>query len=87
MTDKPVTAAFSETERATLHSLAEMFQDKDERDQLRALIAEGATITKIVQAYRTQRGVVSFLKAASGLIVVLGAAWAVLKGMGINLGR
>lgn len=87
MVDKTIENAFSETERSALHSLADMFQDREERDQLRSLISEGATITKIVQAYRTQKGVIGFLKAFAGLIVVIGGAAAVLRGSGLWPGK
>ncbi len=83
MGDRATSASFSATERATLHSMAEMFQDKDDRDQLRKIMIEGATPSELVLAYRTQKRLVSFLKAAAGLVVVLGAASAALKGMGL----
>lgn len=87
MSEKTITASFSETERATLHSMAEMFQDKGDRDQLRELLNEGATLSELVLAYRTQKRLVSFLKAAAGLVVVIGAAGAVLKGVGLWPGK
>lgn len=77
---KPITA-FSSNERAALHSLAEMFQDKDDRDQLRQLMHDGATLKEIILAFRTQRRMISSLKAVGGLIVLLGAAVAALKAM------
>jgi len=58
---------FSSDERAALHSLAEMFQDKDSRDELRRLVHDGTTLREIILAYKTNRRVIStlwFLQAA-----------------------
>lgn len=74
---------FTEDERGTLRSVAEMFSDKDDRDQLRALLSEGATIKQLIQAYKTQRGIVGLLKGVAGLIVVLSAAFAAVKGLNL----
>ena len=41
---------FTEDERAALHSLAEMFQDKASRDELRRLVHEGTTLREIIMA-------------------------------------
>ena len=65
----------------TLRSIADMFPDKNDREELRVIVSEGATIKELANAYRTQKGVVSFLKASSGLIIVMGGAYAVLKGI------
>lgn len=73
---------FSEAERASLHSLAEMFQDKEDRDELRRLVHEGATLREITLAYKTNRRVISTLKTVGGLIVLGGGVAAVLKGLG-----
>ena len=72
---------FSEQERATLHSLAEIFSDKRDRDELRRLIHEGTTLREIILAYKTNRMVVSTLKTVGGLIVLISAAWAALRGL------
>jgi hypothetical protein len=72
---------FSRSERQTLHSLAEMFQDKEDRDELRRILEEGTTIRELVMAFKTNRRVIGSLKAVAGLIVVLGGAIAALKGL------
>lgn len=74
---------FNEDERSALHSLAEIFQDKKDRDALRRLLDEGATLREIVVAYKTNRRVVSLLKAAGGLIVLAGGTVAALKGLNL----
>ncbi len=74
---------FTEDERATLHSLAEMFSDKDDRDELRSLVRSGATLHEIILAYKTNRRAVSLLKAAGGVIVLGGATVAALKGLNL----
>lgn len=79
MTDHKVPSNFSEDERATLHSLAEMFSNKEDRDELRKLVHEGTTLREIILAYRTNKRMVSVLKAVAGLIVLAGAAVAALK--------
>ncbi|MBO9453271.1 hypothetical protein J7426_23625 [Tropicibacter sp. R16_0] len=76
-------APFSENERAALHSLAEMFQDKKSRDELRRLVHEGTTLREIILAYKTNRRVVSTLKTVGGLIILLGGSVAALKGLGL----
>jgi hypothetical protein len=87
MTEKSLRDSFSATERAALHSLAEMFQDKDDRDALRGLVQDGATLSEIILAYRTQRRMVGALKATGGLIVLLGATVAALKGLNLWPGK
>ncbi|WP_136441065.1 hypothetical protein [Pacificoceanicola onchidii] len=74
---------FSDAERRTLLSLAEMFQDKKERDLLRDIVRDGTTLREILLAYRTQRRLIAFLKAFGGLIVLAGAAVAALKGLNL----
>jgi hypothetical protein len=74
---------FTEDELATLRSLAETFQDKDERDNLRRILGEGVTIKEIVLAYRTQRRMISTLKAIAGFVAIIGAAYAGLKTLGV----
>lgn len=83
MSDKTLAATFSEDERAALHSLAEMFQDKDTRDELRRLVHDGTTLREIILAYKTNRRVVSTLKTAGGLIMIAGGTVAALKGLGL----
>lgn len=80
MAEKPDYAAFSERERAALHSLAEMFEDKDDRDALRRLLDDGATIKQLITAYRTQKGALLGIKFIAGLIITIGGAWFVIKG-------
>lgn len=87
MSEKQLNASFSENERSALHSLAEMFDAKEDRDDLRQLLAEGATISELVMAYRTQKRLVGFLKAAAGLIAIFGAAAAALKTFGFLPGK
>lgn len=74
---------FTEDERAVLHSLAEMFSDKDCRDELRRLVHDGTTLREIILAYKTNRRVVSTLKTVGGLVVLAGGAVAALKGIGV----
>lgn len=74
---------FTEDERAVLHSLAEMFSDKSSRDELRRLVHDGTTLREVVLAYKTNRRVVSILKAIGSLIVLLGGAVAALKGLNL----
>ncbi len=76
-------SSFTEEERAVLHSLAEMFQDKDCRDELRRLVHDGATLRELILAYKTNRRAVSLLKAVGGLIVLGGATVAALKGLNL----
>ena len=71
--------AFSEEERATLHAVAEMFQDKDDRDELRQLLSEGATLSELVTAYKSRRWLIAWLKAAGGLIVLGAAVYGALQ--------
>ncbi len=75
--------AFTEDEHATLHSLAEMFSDKDDRDELRRLVHEGTTLREIILAYKTNKRVVSTLKTLGGLIVLAGGTVAALKGLNL----
>ena len=74
---------FNDDERATLHSLAEMFSDKDDRDELRRLVHEGATLHELLLAYKTNRRVISSLKTIGGLIVLVGGVVAALKGLNL----
>lgn len=76
-------SSFTEDERATLHSLAEMFSDKDARDELRQLVREGTTLRELVLAYRTNRRVISTLKTIGGLIVLAGGTVAALRGLNL----
>ena len=76
-------SAFNPSERATLHSLAEMFGDKDDRDQLRRLVQEGATLRELILAYKTQRRLVGSLKALGGFVVLIAAVVAALKGLSL----
>lgn len=82
MTEGP----FDEDERKTLHTLAEMFEDKADREALRVILKQGVTITQLVHAYRGQKYLVNSLKATGGLLIIVGGGWAVLKGFGINIG-
>lgn len=66
---------FSSDERAALHSLAEMFQDKDSRDELRRLVHDGTTLHEIILAYKTNRCVISTLKTIGGLWFSQVALW------------
>ena len=74
---------FTEEERATLHSLAEIFSGKDDRDELRRLVHEGATIREIILAYKMNRRLITALKAVGGLIIVIGGAIAALKSLNL----
>jgi hypothetical protein len=74
--------SFTEEERKVLHSVAEIFSEKKDRDELRKLIDEGATLRELILAYRSQRRVVSTLKAIGGLVVLGGAVISVFKGAG-----
>ena len=74
---------FSSDERAALHSLAEMFQDKDSQDELRRLVHDGTTLREIILAYKTNRRVISTLKTIGGLVVLAGGAVAALKGLNL----
>ena len=67
MTEQNAHATFSESQRAALHSLAEMFQDKASRDELRRLVHEGTTLREIIMAYKTNRRAVSTLKTIGSL--------------------
>ena len=74
---------FSSDERAALHALAEMFQDKDSQDELRRLVHDGTTLREIILAYKTNRRVISTLKTIGGLVVLAGGAVAALKGLNL----
>lgn len=74
---------FTQEERQVLHSLAEMFSEKDCRDELRILVQDGATIRQLILAYKTNKRVVSTLKTVGGLIVLGGATVAALKGLNL----
>lgn len=74
---------FAEHERATLHSLAEMFSEKDDRDLLRQLLHEGVTLKELIMAYKTKRRMVGSLKALGALVVLGGAVVGTLKGFGL----
>lgn len=78
---------FAENERAVLHSLAEMFADKRDRDELRKLVNEGATLRQLILAYRSQRLAFAFIKGLAGFIVIIGGAAAMVKGSGIWPGK
>jgi hypothetical protein len=74
-------SSFTQDERATLHSLAEMFQDKEERDELRKLLQAGTTLRELVMAYKVNLRMVTVLKASGGMIVLLAAVVAALRGL------
>ena len=74
---------FSSDERAALHSLAEMFQDKDSRDELRRLVHDGTTLSEFILAHKTNRRVISTLKTIGGLVVLAGGTVAALKGLNL----
>ena len=78
---------FTEDQLTVLQSVAEMFGEKKDRDMMRALLDQGATIREITMAYRTQRMMVRTLKAVGGLIVLGGASAAALKGLGFWPGK
>lgn len=78
-----VESKFTEDERATLHSLAEMFSDKGDRDELRRLVHDGTTLREIIMAYKTNRRAISMLKAIGGLVVLAGGTVAALKGLNL----
>ena len=71
---------FTSDERATLHSLAEMFQDKEDRDELRRLLHAGTTLRELVMAYKVNRRMMTVLKASGGMIVLLAAVVAAVRG-------
>ena len=79
----PAQDRFSKEEWATLHSLAEMFSDKEARDELRRMLDEGATFRELVMAYKTNRRVISALKTTATLIVLASAAIAALKSLSL----
>lgn len=76
-------SSFSTDERATLHVVAEMFERKEDRDALRNLIEDGATLSEIITAYRSRRFVIASLKGTAALVVTLGAAYGVLRGLNL----
>ena len=77
MTDKKVEQAFTDRERAALHSLAEMFSEKEDRDTLRELVKAGVTIKDLVFAYKYQKTSWRLAKWVASFIAALGAAAAV----------
>ncbi len=74
--------SFSREERKVLHSLVEIFQDKECRDKLREIIRDGTTLRELIMAYKTQRRLVSYLKAVGGLVVLLAAVVAAVRQLG-----
>lgn len=74
---------FSPDEHAALHSLAEMFQDKESRDELRRLVQDGTTLREIILAYKINGRVISTLKTIGGLVVLAGGTVAALKGLSL----
>ena len=78
MTEKTIPQAFSETERATLHSVAEMLGDRDDRDQLRQIIQSGATIKDLVFAYKYQKTTWRIVKWAASSMAILAAGAAAI---------
>lgn len=81
MTDEQWGLTFSTDERAALHALAEMFRSREDRDRLRDLMQEGATLKQLVTAYRSQKYLLTAVKVIAGLIVVVGGAWAAIRGV------
>lgn len=75
--------SFSEAERAILHSLAEMFQDKEDRDELRRILDEGVSLREIILAYKTDRRLVKKLKAWGTFIVLLASVGGALKAISL----
>ena len=76
-------SSFTQDERATLHSLAEMFEDKEDRDELRRLVQAGTTLRELVMAYKVNRRVMTVLKASGGLVVLIGLVVSTLRGLNI----
>jgi len=74
---------FTADERKVLHSLAEMFSEKDCRDELRQIVHEGATVRELIMAYRARNRLVKSLQTIGGLIILLGGAIAALRGMNL----
>ncbi len=74
---------FSSDEHAALHSLAEMFQDKESRDELRRLVQDGTTLREIILAYKINGRVISKLRTIGGLVVLAGGTVAALKGLNL----
>lgn len=74
---------FNETQHATLTSLADIFEVKEDRDDFRELLRSGATVREMVLAYKTQKRMISTLKAVASLIAMIGAAYAALKQFGV----
>lgn len=74
---------FTDEEEAALRSLAEMFSDRDSREELTFLMREGTTLQEIILAYKINRRVISGLKAIGGLIVLAGGTVAALKGFNL----
>lgn len=73
MTDKDLQKAFNESERAALHSLADMFGKSEDREKLRILLRQGVTLTQLVDAYKGQRWFIGTLKTL-GVMAVAGTA-------------
>lgn len=78
---------FTEREEAALRSLAEMFSDKDDRDKLRNIVEEGATIAELILAYRTKAWAIAALKGTATMIVAVAGAYAVVRGVVTFLGK
>lgn len=86
MPDKILAQAFTDAERAALHSLAEMFSLKEDRDTLRELVKSGVTIKDLVFAYKYQKTSWRLAKWVAGFITIVGGAvatYAKLTGKGV----
>lgn len=75
-------SGFTREEKAILHSIAEMFQDKDDRDELRRILDDGRTLQDLILAYKTNRKVVSTLKALGAIAGAMLAIAAAAKQFG-----
>ncbi len=73
---------FTPDERQVLHSLAEMFSEKDCRDELRQIVREGATVRELIMAYRTRNRLVKSLQTVGGLIILVGGTVAAIRSLG-----
>ena len=74
---------FTEDEQTALRSLAEVFSDKESREDLTVLVREGTTLQEIILAYKINRRVIARLKTIGGLIVLAGTTVAALKGLNL----
>ena len=61
-----------------------MFSHKEDRNELRRMLDEGATVRELVLAYKTNRRVISALKTTATLIVLAIAAIAALKSLSLS---